>query len=348
MRHRWVNLLLLVLVAGEGVTGAIGLMSGNPRSEIVLQAHSILGYAILATLGWKVALALTSLRKPSRGRPRTMTITLVAFFLAAMCIGLAWSVSGYWHLSGVTGMSLHIYSGAVVLALVAWHAWAYTSRFRVGYSKQRRDALRLGAVLAVGAVAWGATETVLRAGNAVGARRRFTGSYERGSMLGNAFPSTSWLNDDPAPIDTASYALRIVGTDGAAVRLRPAEMAARLGATRIRDMEATLDCTGGWYSRQLWRGATLQDIFRAADLDTSDASSCIITSVTGYSRRYPVAELDRLLLSTHVGNEPISHLHGAPMRLVAPNRRGYDWVKWVTEVRLTTSPAWFQPWLPLQ
>ena len=348
MRHRWVNLLLLALIAGEGVTGAIGLMSGNPRSEFILQAHSILGYAILATLGWKVALALSSLSKPSRGRPRAMTLTLVAFFLAAMCIGLAWSVSGYWHWSGITGMSLHIYSGVVVLGLAAWHAWAYTSRFRVGYSKERRDALRLGAVLAVGAVAWGATETLLRSTNAVGARRRFTGSYERGSMQGNRFPTTSWLNDAPTPIDSASYTLRIVGTDGAAVNLTPGELAARLGEDYVADMEATLDCTGGWYSRQVWSGATLDDIFRAADLDVSEASACVVTSVTGYSRRYPVNDFGRLLLATHVGNEPISHGHGAPMRLVAPNRRGYDWVKWVTEVRLTASPAWFQPWLPLQ
>ena len=58
MRHKWVNLILLTLVAGELVTGAVGLMSGNSQHEIVLQIHSVLGYSIIAVLAWKTALGL--------------------------------------------------------------------------------------------------------------------------------------------------------------------------------------------------------------------------------------------------------------------------------------------------
>ena len=348
MRHRWINLLLLALIAGEGVTGAIGLMSGNPRSEIVLQAHSILGYSIVAALGWKAVLAVNSIRKPARGRPRAMTIGLVAFFLSAMCIGLAWSASGFWDIGGVTGMSWHIYSGIGVIILVLWHAWAYTSQLRVGYSKTRRDALRFGGLLVAGTAAWVATESVMRAAGAVGSTRRFTGSYERGSYEGNRFPSTSWLNDNPAPIDIATYALKVVGTDGT-VKMTPLEeLRAPTSGRGVAEFDATLDCTGGWYSRQTWRGRTLSDIFEDADIEVAGASACIVTSVTGYSRRYSVGDFGIVTLATHVGGEPLSHSHGAPARLVAPNRRGYDWVKWVTELRLTSSPAWFQPWLPLQ
>ena len=348
MRHRWVNLLLLALIVGEGVTGAIGLMSGNPRSEIVLQAHSILGYSIVAALGWKAVLAVNSIRKPARGRPRAMTIGLVAFFLSAMCIGLAWSASGFWDIGGVTGMSWHIYSGIGVIILVLWHAWAYTSQFRVGYSKTRRDALRFGGLLVAGTATWVATESVMRAAGAVGSTRRFTGSYERGSYEGNRFPSTSWLNDNPAPIDIATYALKVVGTDGTVSMMPLDELRAPTSGRGVAEFDATLDCTGGWYSRQNWRGRTLSDIFEDAGIDMAGASACIVTSVTGYSRRYSVGDFGNVTLATHVGGEPLSHSHGAPARLVAPNRRGYDWVKWVTELRLTSSPAWFQPWLPLQ
>ena len=54
------------------------------------------------------------------------------------------------------------------------------------------------------------------------------------------------------------------------------------------------------------------------------------------------------MLATRVGGELLWHGHGAPLRLVVPGRRGYDWVKWVDEVRLVDSPHWLQPWLPLQ
>ena len=76
MRHKWVNLILLTLVAGELVTGAVGLMSGNSQNEIVLQAHSVLGYSIIAVFAWKTALALHSLKRPARGRPRNVAIVV--------------------------------------------------------------------------------------------------------------------------------------------------------------------------------------------------------------------------------------------------------------------------------
>jgi DMSO/TMAO reductase YedYZ molybdopterin-dependent catalytic subunit len=54
-----------------------------------------------------------------------------------------------------------------------------------------------------------------------------------------------------------------------------------------------------------------------------------------------------LLLATHVGGAPLSAGHGAPARLVAPGRRGFWWVKWVTAIDVTDEPWWWQPPFPL-
>ena len=78
------------------------------------------------------------------------------------------------------------------------------------------------------------------------------------------------------------------------------------------------------------------------------AKSVVITSVTGYSRAYPVAEARRLLVAIRVAGAPLNHGHGAPARIVAPGRRGYWWVKWVREVEASAAPSWLQPPVPLQ
>ena len=48
------------------------------------------------------------------------------------------------------------------------------------------------------------------------------------------------------------------------------------------------------------------------------------------------AALDRLLaiLVAALLVTELPHANGAPCRLVAPDRRGLEWVKWVTEVEV--------------
>ncbi len=72
-----------------------------------------------------------------------------------------------------------------------------------------------------------------------------------------------------------------------------------------------------------------------------------VRSVTGYARRFSLEEAEGYLLSTRVGGDPLSHRHGFPLRLVAPGKRGYDWVKWVTAVEVNDTGKWWQPPLPL-
>ena len=40
--------------------------------------------------------------------------------------------------------------------------------------------------------------------------------------------------------------------------------------------------------------------------------------------------------------------HGFPVRLVAPDLRGYWWVKWVSTITVDELPAWWQLPFPIQ
>jgi DMSO/TMAO reductase YedYZ molybdopterin-dependent catalytic subunit len=63
-----------------------------------------------------------------------------------------------------------------------------------------------------------------------------------------------------------------------------------------------------------------------------------VISHTGYRWGFALGELDDLLLATHVGGEQLAHGHGAPLRLVARDRRGFQWVKWVVRIELHDGP----------
>jgi DMSO/TMAO reductase YedYZ molybdopterin-dependent catalytic subunit len=150
-----------------------------------------------------------------------------------------------------------------------------------------------------------------------------------------AIPATSWLFDRVPAIDARSWRLTV--TAGEVTR---DWSAAELSRWDDR-LTAVLDCTGGWWTEQVWSGVRLARL-----LPPGASGSVEVTSATGYSRRLPLTA--DLLLATAVGGVPLSAAHGSPARLVVPGRRGYHWVKWVTGISLDDGPWWTEPPLPLR
>ena len=186
---------------------------------------------------------------------------------------------------------------------------------------------------------YGAAESVTSVAGLPGQRRRATGSYEVGSGVPSTMPVTQWFTDDVARIDLDTYALRVSRPGEPTIALSHRELLAMSGTTQV----AVLDCTGGWWAEQTWRGVRLDTL-----LGTPDRGSVAVRSATGYTRRFPPEDTSVLLLATHVGGALLSSGHGAPVRFVAPGRRGFWWVKWVDHVSVEPQPWWSQPPFPLQ
>ncbi len=328
---------LAALVALLIATGALTLFAGSPRDGWVFAAHDALGIAIAALLVVKLRRVWSRLACAARSDRRALAgVLAIALAVAALGSGVLWASGVTPSPAGYSLLSWHEAFGAVLALAVVTHMVLRAKPLRRKDIADRRQFLTATGIAAGSFVAW-RTQTPLETLLGLpGAERRFTGSYEAGSFAGNAFPTTSWVADHPRPIDLDSYRLRVRG-------LAARELSLSLGdLTAVDEQVATLDCTGGFYSTQRWRGTRLRSILDRAGVGTG-ARHVSIASVTGYRWSFALDEARELLLATHVGDEPLSHAHGAPVRLVVPGARGFQWVKWVDRIELRETPDYGAP-----
>lgn len=343
MRFPWANTIVLALVAAQLASGSLGLVSGSLDRRWALWLHNSGAYGLLLALFWKGRVIFYALAQHRRPTPaRLVFLILLALLVATLAAGLLWTFGGRRLFFGYSLITIHIALAGSVLFLVVWHIYFMRFIFRVRGATDRRAFLRLGVMAIGGLIAWQFAENLLRLVDLPGAHRRFTGSYEVGSNTG-VFPYVIWLADNVPPVDVAHWRLVVDGTVDRPLTFGYEQIAELVGDTATE----IIDCTGGWYSTQQWRGVRVGRLLEAAGVKPGTLSVSF-EAVSGYGRRFKLDEARTFLLALEVNGKVLDHGHGFPLRLVAPDHRGFEWVKWLGHVRLNDTSHLLQPPVPLQ
>ena len=333
MSPRLTDWCLALTTALACITGIVSLVSGLPQEWFIFALHAIAGFWLLLFLWGKLRRVWPRLIHLRRWDRRTIFGALALLLVAlALGSGIWWVGGGDLDFAGFNLLNWHIVLGFVLTAAIASHMFARAKRLRKRDIIGRRKALHAGALLLSGVAFWPAQQITGHILNLPGASERFTGSRESGSYAGNAFPTSSWVADQPRPIDIQTWRLALGGAVKAPRNFSYDELVAA-GDT----LDATLDCTGGFYSTQHWQGVRIGHLLDHVELHP-DACYVSFISVTSYRWSLPLEEARTALLATHAGSEQLSYEHGFPLRLVAPGRRGFEWVKWITGIEVLTEP----------
>lgn len=97
-----------------------------------------------------------------------------------------------------------------------------------------------------------------------------------------------------------------------------------------------INCVEGWNSKNLWEGVLLKDIFEEVGLD-SKATTVIFYAYDGYSTSLPLDYIvkNNILLGYKINGITLTPATGYPFILVAEDKWGYKWIKWITKIELS-------------
>lgn len=107
----------------------------------------------------------------------------------------------------------------------------------------------------------------------------------------------------------------------------------------------TLHCVEGWDATILWEGVLVRDLIRHAGPDPR-ANTVVFTAHDGYTTSFPLAYLmdHDIIMASTMNNVTLPAERGYPFELVAEDKWGYKWIKWIQKIELTSDPLYRGYW----
>ena len=171
-------------------------------------------------------------------------------------------------------------------------------------------------------------------------------------VLAKGTKRESLIHEDPAALDTTNLEitpLEDFGTMGPTDRVvdldtwrlevsgqvkRPLSLTySQLTAFPSIEREVLLICPGFFANHGRWKGVSIKGLLHQADFDRA-AAQLLIEAKGGKAAKYPLADIlsDKVFLAYQVNGKALPREHGFPLRVVAGDYYGSDWVKYVDRI----------------
>jgi DMSO/TMAO reductase YedYZ molybdopterin-dependent catalytic subunit len=107
----------------------------------------------------------------------------------------------------------------------------------------------------------------------------------------------------------------------------------------------TLDCVEGWSVKILWEGVLVSDLINPAGVLPA-ANTVIFHAYDGFTTSMPLRYIQEknIMLAYKINGVELPPERGFPFQLVAEDKWGYKWIKWVTKIELSDNPDYKGYW----
>jgi DMSO/TMAO reductase YedYZ molybdopterin-dependent catalytic subunit len=137
----------------------------------------------------------------------------------------------------------------------------------------------------------------------------------------------------PQQVDIINYRLEITGLVGQPASYKYNDIIDNYASYK---KVVRLSCVEGWAVDILWQGVQVRDILaKAAPLPT--AKVVIFHAYDGYTTSFPIEYImdNPILMAYKMNDVIIPPERGYPFQLVAEDKWGYKWIKWITQIELS-------------
>ena len=107
----------------------------------------------------------------------------------------------------------------------------------------------------------------------------------------------------------------------------------------------TLYCVEGWDATILWEGALLEEVIAIAGAK-QEANTVIFHASDGYTTSLPLDDIvsRQLILAYKTNGLELPPELGYPFIVIAEDKLGYKWARWVTKIELSDDPSYKGFW----